>query len=57
MVYDETALDSYSFPTSVTVGDKDRAYVLYGHVYGHVKRGHLGGWLMRVGLRLFGFIY
>lgn len=37
-VYDETALDSYSFPTSVTVGDEDRAYVLYGHV----KVGILG---------------
>ena len=38
MVYDETALDLYSFPTSVTVGDEDRAYVLYGHV----KEGILG---------------
>ncbi|GJU68840.1 NHL repeat-containing protein [Tanacetum coccineum] len=38
VVYDETALDSYSFPTSVTVGDEDRAYVLYGHV----REGILG---------------
>ncbi|KAK9054579.1 hypothetical protein SSX86_025658 [Deinandra increscens subsp. villosa] len=32
VVYDETTLDSESFPTSVTVGAEDRAYVLYGHV-------------------------
>ncbi|XP_076881895.1 uncharacterized protein LOC143530166 [Bidens hawaiensis] len=38
MVYDETALDSDSFPTSVTVGAEDRVYVLYGHV----KEGILG---------------
>ncbi|KAI3744401.1 hypothetical protein L1987_57481 [Smallanthus sonchifolius] len=38
VVYDETALDSESFPTSVTVGAEDRAYVLYGHV----KEGILG---------------
>ncbi|XP_076902455.1 uncharacterized protein LOC143557212 [Bidens hawaiensis] len=38
VVYDETALDSDSFPTSVTVGAEDRVYVLYGHV----KEGILG---------------
>nr|XP_043624381.1 uncharacterized protein LOC122595958 [Erigeron canadensis] len=32
VVYDETALDTESFPTSVTVGAENRAYVLYGHV-------------------------
>ncbi|KAK1425716.1 hypothetical protein QVD17_21071 [Tagetes erecta] len=38
VVYDETALDSESFPTSVTAGAEDRVYVLYGHV----KEGILG---------------
>lgn len=38
VVYDETALDSENFPTSVTVGAEDRVYVLYGHV----KEGILG---------------
>lgn len=32
VVYDETALDSGSFPTSVTTGAEDRVYVLYGHI-------------------------
>ncbi|KAL8268938.1 hypothetical protein R6Q59_002736 [Mikania micrantha] len=38
VVYDETALDFESFPTSVTVGAEDRVYVLYGHA----KEGILG---------------
>ncbi|KAJ0679538.1 putative transcription factor WD40-like family [Helianthus annuus] len=38
VVYDETALDSESFATSVTVGAEDRVYVLYGHL----KEGILG---------------
>ncbi|KAI3805197.1 hypothetical protein L1987_27349 [Smallanthus sonchifolius] len=38
VVYDETALDSESFPTSVTAGAEGRVYVLYGHV----KEGILG---------------
>ncbi|KVH97637.1 uncharacterized protein LOC112523654 isoform X1 [Cynara cardunculus var. scolymus] len=38
VVYDETALDSDRFPTSVTTGAEDRVYVLYGHL----KEGMMG---------------
>lgn len=31
-VYDEVEVDVRRFPTSVVVGDKDRVYVLYGHL-------------------------
>ncbi|KAK6930995.1 SMP-30/Gluconolactonase/LRE-like region [Dillenia turbinata] len=31
-IYDEITLDVEGFPTSVTIGGGDRAYVLYGHV-------------------------
>ncbi|KAI3497842.1 hypothetical protein L1887_33426 [Cichorium endivia] len=43
VVYDETALDTGRFATSVTVGAEDRVYVLYGHVneglMGNLQRG------------------
>lgn len=32
VVYDEIDIDSKRFPTSVAVGERDRVYVLYGHV-------------------------
>ncbi|XP_050234984.1 uncharacterized protein LOC126683187 [Mercurialis annua] len=33
VVYDQTDLDIERFPTSVTIGREDRAYVLYGSVF------------------------
>nr|XP_016485145.1 PREDICTED: uncharacterized protein LOC107805591 [Nicotiana tabacum] len=32
VIFDETALEDERFPTSVAVGDRNRVYVLYGHV-------------------------
>ncbi|XP_030481399.1 uncharacterized protein LOC115698321 [Cannabis sativa] len=40
VVYDETTLDEDRFPTSLTVGNDGRVYV----VYGHVLEAFMGNW-------------
>lgn len=46
VVYDKIDLDAKRFPTSVTVGNEDRVYVLYGHVdealSGNAERDQFG---------------